>query len=569
MEGKAGGQSPAPSGWRSGIWGALTLLVLLGLVAGQLGTTRAIFDSTVDNNGSTFGTTAIYSPTGLASASANCSGTCYSLSWTPPSSNNGNGYAISGVNNGTGSTCPASGAAYTTFVGSTTSASFIDSGPIAQGRQGTYACYLVRSGYNPSGAPPWSGLPTWSNQTNLATVAVRLGIYEIQAGTPLQSAGGNVTPTLNAASTTGNLLTFVGWNNSCSTCGFSGPAGWSRATRVNTSIGWDEIWYYPFNAGGITSATFTTTGSSSYGQLTEWSGIYGTSPLDQTATTTGSSVTSLTISTSSPTTVTGELAITSFDNTGGGTYGASPNGWTNIFTDNTNAALSDYQLTGSPATISETMTYSKKTTWHGLIATFKATNYAIQNVQVGTNVASSGSGNVTATLPAASTAGNLLVFTGWNSSCSTCGFSGPAGWVRAQRRFNPWWAEIWYNPSNPGGITNATFTSSGTGSGGQLSEFKGVSTLDAIGAFNTTSNVTSATVTTTAATTQIGELAVTYFENNGGGTFGTPSGWIHLVNDGTNGELSDYMIIGSTATVSEKVTSTISSPMVAVIATFK
>jgi hypothetical protein len=67
----------------------------------------------------------------------------------------------------------------------------------------------------------------------------------------------------------------------------------------------------------------------------------------------------------------------------------------------------------------------------------------------------------------------------------------------------------------------------------------------------------------------IGELAVTYFEHNGGGTFGSPSGWIHLVNDGTNGQLSDYMVIGSTGTVSEKVTSTLSRPWVAVVATFK
>lgn len=571
MEGQAGEQ-PATDwvGRLRGIWGALGLLVLIGLVAAELGTTRAIFDATMDNNNGTFGTTAIYSPTGLAGSWGKCNGPCFALSWTPPTSNNGNGYAIFGVNNGTSSTCPATAAAYTTFVGSTASTSFTDSGSIAQGKQGTYACYLVRSGYNPSGAPPWSGLPTWSNQTNLATVAVQLGIYEVQVGSPLTSVTGNVSPTLNAASSAGNLVVFTGYNDSCSTCGFTGPAGWSRAARVyNTSYGgWDEIWYYPFNPGALTSATFSSSGTSSYGLLSEWKGIYGTSPLDQTATVSATTSTSATVTLSSATAVTGELALTYFDNNGSGTYSAPPTGWTNIFTDNPNDALSDYQLTGSPGKISETAVFSASCNWNGLMATFKANSYAISNVQVGTNVASSGSGNVTATLPAASTAGNLLVFTGWNSSCAVCGFSGPAGWVLAKRQFNPWWGEVWYYLNNPGGITSATFTSSGAGSGGQLSEFSGVSTLDATGSA-TASLTTSATVTTSAATTAIGELAITYVENSGGGTFGTPSGWIHLVDDGANGELSDYMVVGSTGTVSEMVTSTTSVSWVAVIATFK
>jgi hypothetical protein len=90
------------------------------------------------------------------------------------------------------------------------------------------------------------------------------------------------------------------------------------------------------------------------------------------------------------------------------------------------------------------------------------------------------------------------------------------------------------------------------------------------GLYNTTANTNNATVTTSAATTKIGELAVTFFKHTGAaGTFTSPSGWTNLANDGANELLSDYTVVGSKGTVSERVTSTASRPWVAVIATFK
>lgn len=547
---------------------------LVGLVAGQLALTHALVAGTLVNSPSTFASTALYSPTGLSATWANCSGSCIKLSWTAPANNNGNGYAISGVNNGTSSSCPTTVGAYATYIASTASTTYTDSGSIAAGAQGTYACYLVQSAYNPAGAPPWGSVPNWASQTSLATASYKLGIYSVQIGTELQVATSNVTPTLPAASTAGNLLVFTGWNNSCSACGFSAPAGWVRAVRVfGATVWWSEIWYYPFNPGGIVNATFTATGTSAEGQLSEFSGVYGTTPLDQTGSLFNStSVTNVTVSTASPTTVAGDLAVTNYDNTAGGTFGASPSGWTHLALDNANGILSDYRITGSPATIGEKATYSLSVPWGATIATFKASHFSPAQVQAGSDLVVA-SGNVTPTLPAASTGGNLLVFTGRNNSGSAAGFAAPAGWTRAARirLAASGWSEIWYYANNPGGISSAAFTSTGTSAVGQLSEYSGLNAstpLDASGTVTATS-VNNATVSSTGSTTQIGELVIAVFNTSSAGTFTSPSGWTHIGNDGANKYLADYMVLGSTAIASEKVTYSVSASWSAAIATFK
>src|SRR5438128_1737032 len=84
------------------------------------------------------------SPSASAAAPAGHTAT---LSWTASSPQNGNGYAVSGVNIGTDGSvaCPATLGSYA-FVGGTAGTSFTDSTALAGGTDGTYVCYLVRSG---------------------------------------------------------------------------------------------------------------------------------------------------------------------------------------------------------------------------------------------------------------------------------------------------------------------------------------------------------------------------------------------------------------------------------------
>jgi hypothetical protein len=357
---------------------ALALLALGGLAAGRTDFTRSLVSATVVHTPSTFAATALYSPSGLTATTTGCTAPCFKLSWTAPAGNgNGNGYVITGMNNGGSTSCPTSAAAYTTFVGSTTSTTFTDTGPIAQGASSTYACYLVQTGYNPAGGPPWSSVPTWTSNNTLPTVAIKLPIYLVQAGTNVANSGtGNVTATLPAASKAGNLLVFTGYNDSCGTCGFSGPAGWTRAVRVfNTGFAfWSEIWFRAATPAGVTSAQFTSSGSNAGGQLSEFGGFSGSTPLDKTGTfvdTTGGFT--ATVATSSATTVAGELAVTHFVIDKPPVTFTSPAGWTHLVNDGNNGQLSDYQVTASAAVISEQVTDNDNPQWAATIATFKPT----------------------------------------------------------------------------------------------------------------------------------------------------------------------------------------------------
>jgi hypothetical protein len=94
--------------------------------------------------------------------------------------------------------------------------------------------------------------------------------------------------------------------------------------------------------------------------------------------------------------------------------------------------------------------------------------------------ASTGTGTLTASLPAPTTAGSLLVFT------FTFDHSGdptlPANWGRVSGFSGANSGELWFLApgSNPGGISNQTVSLTGaTASVGQLSEWKTVKTLDA------------------------------------------------------------------------------------------
>src|SRR5207248_2500923 len=105
-------------------------------------------------------------------------------------------------------------------------------------------------------------------------------------------------------------------NGNCTTDSFSAPSGWVKAAHsCRGSAGPVEIWYRA-NAPSTSSAAFGTgnSGASTRGQLSEFSGVATSSPLDQTGTANSSSAsTSLAVTTSGNIATSGEVAVTAFN----------------------------------------------------------------------------------------------------------------------------------------------------------------------------------------------------------------------------------------------------------------
>lgn len=203
-------------------------------------------------------------------------------------------------------------------------------------------------------------------------------IAHVQTSPVEHNASTSVTVTLPAASTSGNLL--VATVGAAGATSISAPAGWVRAVQNNVNAAdTDEIWYYPSNPGGITSVTFSSSGTSMTAGVSEWSGVAASSPLDKTGTSADANNTALTVSTSAATTTDGQLAVTSFahkTNTAQPVTFTPGSGWTNL---GSTASLSvkvhgtaDYRLGLAAGTISEQQTASLSGGMLGAIATFKA-----------------------------------------------------------------------------------------------------------------------------------------------------------------------------------------------------
>lgn len=348
------------------------LAIAIAAVPASTRGTQATLTATAANAANVASNLSLTSPTGVSAA-----GTRFSvkLSWTAatPNNGNGNGYAISGVNNGASSACPANASAYTTFVGSTAPATttYTDTGAIASGAAGTWVCYLVQTGYNPAGSPPWASAPQWTSLGGLATVAFKLAaISKVQNGTEVTGPL-TVTPTLAAGSTSGDLLVAVVGSKDTTTA-FTGPAGWTRAVRAtDATAGAVEIWYRANVPAGVTSATFTDFAAASmFAELSEYSGAVQSAPLDQTGTVDVTPAASTaTVSTAAATAVSGELAVTAFVESKGNPSGAA--GWTNLVTDTTNLFLGEFQVQAAAGVESETASSTKTALWAGAIATFK------------------------------------------------------------------------------------------------------------------------------------------------------------------------------------------------------
>jgi hypothetical protein len=198
----------------------------------------------------------------------------------------------------------------------------------------------------------------------------------------------------------------------------------------------------------------------------------------------------------------------------------------------------------------------------------------ISNVQVGPKSAVANP-TVTPTLPAASTAGTLLVAV-IRSDDSATAFTAPANWVRAisQNQSGAARTEIWYYANNPGGISSAAFGVPKAAIA-QMTEWSGVaaaSPLDTTGALAVSSSQSSVTISTSAATAAANELVITDIgsSNQQSPQSYTPgAGWTSLVNDSNNLFASQYRLDLPAGIASETVIGSQSTTWALVIAAFK
>jgi hypothetical protein len=220
----------------------------------------------------------------------------------------------------------------------------------------------------------WHFKPSCYGYLNLAnagggTIGLR------QAGPESPTATHFLTAALPGPSAAGTLLVAT-LSSDPSPNKTTPPVGWVNAANISQPVeGRTEIWYYPNNPGGITTATFATNPAGINGniQLTEWTGILAAAPLDQTgAQAVAGLTTTTTISTAGATSQANELVITNigFKINAGQTYtpGAS---WNALLADVASGFASEYRLDLPAAVASETVTTSQTTPWANAIATFK------------------------------------------------------------------------------------------------------------------------------------------------------------------------------------------------------
>ena len=183
---------------------------------------------------------------------------------------------------------------------------------------------------------------------------------------------------------------------------------------------------------------------------------------------------------------------------------------------------------------------------------------------------------ITATLPAASMAGTLLIVVA-RSEPTPVKFIAPAGWIAANDVSDPTSgrSEIWYYPNNPGGISSVTLTVNPATifANAQMSEWSGVATvspLDQTGTTLVTSNQLTATVSTSGADTMAGELVITAdtFAPQAGQVIVPGAGWNNTVNDPPNDFSSEYRTDLPAGVASETIASAPATTWALTIASF-
>ena len=183
---------------------------------------------------------------------------------------------------------------------------------------------------------------------------------------------------------------------------------------------------------------------------------------------------------------------------------------------------------------------------------------------------------VIGTLPVASAAGTLLVAT-LTSDSSPNKSTAPANWLLAAQtnQLGGGRSEIWYYPTNPGGLSSFQFALNPATDFGevQITEWSGAAAapLDQVGTTTVAVPSISSTNATSGATTVAGELAITdeAYTLLVGQTFTPGAAWTGLVNDTTDGYSSEYSANVPVGIVSETVNTGLPTLWANVIATFK
>ena len=240
---------------------------------------------------------------------------------------------------------------------------------------------------------------------SLLAASASAAIVKVQAGTYLsQSAVTSITPTLPDASTSGNML--VGIVATAANTTVTAPAGWVKATSIFTSgVGTTQIWYDANNAGGISSVKFTLAASdNAVAQLSEWSGVAITTPLNGSGTDT-KTTNSTTLAVSATAAAANELGIASFGASTGSTGNTftPASGWTNLMPAHSVSDTADYDSGVGSGSVSETETAATSAKWAGAIATFYG---------------SCGGGSLSLASPATAAFGSLTL-NGTNQSVTT------------------------------------------------------------------------------------------------------------------------------------------------------
>ena len=209
----------------------------------------------------------------------------------------------------------------------------------------------------------------------LDLTSMKSGITNLQTGAELPPTRHLISPTLPSASQPGTLL--VANLSAVDGVGsIAGPANWVlAASGQQAGEGWNQIWYYRNNPGGITTATWTVLPASKdvVAQMTEWRGVDTVAPLDRTGTTTlAVATTTAVVATAGTMAQANELVITNdgYKIAAGQTF-TRAGGWNGLVTDTANGFSSEYRVDLSAGVATETVGTSQASLWSLAIATFK------------------------------------------------------------------------------------------------------------------------------------------------------------------------------------------------------
>jgi len=241
------------------------IVVALGLLAAESGLVTGDVNAST-SNASTFSATALYSPTAPAAAPL---GHTASVTWTASSPQNGNGYVVSGANIGSSSAtaCPAAAASYA-FVAGTAATSLTDSTSLAGGTDGTYVCYLVRSGFSSAAPGTWVADPGWTSADVLPTGKTAIGFFATSVTFANGGTGGRldtgdtIVITFDQAVNTSGLTVsqvcaavasktvYVGAGTGVATCPTTATVGTLTGVQLSSTLSVD-------GAFAVTSAVWT------------------------------------------------------------------------------------------------------------------------------------------------------------------------------------------------------------------------------------------------------------------------------------------------------------------------